>query len=1173
MRGTRVLVVALVLAVASQGSARTIVVPQEYASVQAAIDAGQDGDTIIVQPGTYEESIVFGGKNLVVRSQDPNDPQIVAATILQAPAPRRGSAAVTVVNFLNGESRAAVLSGFTITGGTGSIFPETPGASFGGGILCILSSPTITLNVITGNLVSMVGGTNGAGDYGGGVACFSSNALITRNVLRGNTAYAGGAVFVQGGAPLIANNIIYDNKAVAGGGACLVYGGVLANNTLTGNQGDAGGNVYLVTDVAYGACRIVNNILCDARGSQLYREGSHPEDRIAFNNLWSSTSGADTAWTTSVSSSGNISADPLFVDPARRDYRLQMDSPCINAGDPNASDIASPDAYGNTRIVHGRVDIGAAEYAGDLRPVAQIANRASMEQVPDSVTLDGVASYDPDGIRELMYRWTQVWGPAVVLEDADRPVSRFAPETYGAFAFELVVSDGEVESLPARVEFVIGVAHVPVARAGLPAYATTDPVALDGSASADPDASGPLVYSWRQISGPTLIISEGDTPKPTISGFARGALPQRCKFELVVNDGQLDSFPAFVDVVVLPVTVGSTLRQENPPFDPNKPTVVFFGGGDCITGGGGWNSAPWADKANVITWNYSPDNSTGVPRYERCGDILLGYLAQAAPDYRQPIQTMGHSTGGQPAIDVATYLNLVYRDARYAVNRVTFLDARCRDYTMDVASFLASAVDGEQCWIDSYEGTGPYFYPGVLNVQVATNDHGFPPTWYKASLATASMNQFNHGVVAGAYWSVVGPGKNLQLAFTPDRVPYQFRWAGSASSGAMGYFDESLHPGRLPEPVTLGGPLSTGVAGEVRLTCKPSENAVCYELLLGPDPYRVMDYNVVTETPEPPEVVVTQLPFERTWWTVRAYDAYGSSIYADPLPLTAFSLSLPVQSMTSGKRYGSIQQAIDEAQPGDEIVLNEGTYHEDIDFQGKSLILRSVDPNEPGAAAATILHGTQTVVTIAGADAGGTLAGLTITGGTRGILCSGSHPAILRCRIVGLRGLGLELREAATPSLSQCVIADNQTDGVAAAQEQAARGRKSGGATLTNCTIARNAQAGVAGGTPTVANCIIYFNGVSLNSTPIKITYSDIQGGWPGAGNVDADPRFAEDYHLKSTAGRWDPLTRAWVRDDVSSPCIDAGAPGSDVQYEPMPNGNRINMGAHGGTAEASKSR
>jgi len=62
------------------------------------------------------------------------------------------------------------------------------------------------------------------------------------------------------------------------------------------------------------------------------------------------------------------------------------------------------------------------------------------------------------------------------------------------------------------------------------------------------------------------------------------------------------------------------------------------------------------------------------------------------------------------------------------------------------------------------------------------------------------------------------------------------------------------------------------------------------------------------------------------------------------------------------------------------------------------------------------------------------------------------------------------------------------------------------------------------------------------------------------------------DYHLKSQAGRWDPNSETWVQDDVTSPCIDAGDPASSVGDEPDPNGQRINMGAYGGTQEASMS-
>jgi parallel beta-helix repeat protein len=116
-------------------------------------------------------------------------------------------------------------------------------------------------------------------------------------------------------------------------------------------------------------------------------------------------------------------------------------------------------------------------------------------------------------------------------------------------------------------------------------------------------------------------------------------------------------------------------------------------------------------------------------------------------------------------------------------------------------------------------------------------------------------------------------------------------------------------------------------------------------------------------------------------------------------------------------------------------------------------------------------------------------------------------------------------------------------------------------------------------GNPTITNCIIWNNNCpnepQISGMP-NISYSDIQDGWLGIGNINVDPNFADvssgDYHLKSQAGRWDPLKAGWIRDDVTSLCIDAGDPASPVGYEPFPNGGIINMGAYGGTAEASKS-
>jgi hypothetical protein len=113
-----------------------------------------------------------------------------------------------------------------------------------------------------------------------------------------------------------------------------------------------------------------------------------------------------------------------------------------------------------------------------------------------------------------------------------------------------------------------------------------------------------------------------------------------------------------------------------------------------------------------------------------------------------------------------------------------------------------------------------------------------------------------------------------------------------------------------------------------------------------------------------------------------------------------------------------------------------------------------------------------------------------------------------------------------------------------------------------------------------VQNNIIWQNEIyfSADAWPDEydIRFNNIQGGWEGEGNIDADPCFADpgdrDYCLRSEGGRWNPESESWVFDDVTSSCIDAGDPDSPIGEEPAPHGDRINMGVHGGTLQASMS-
>jgi hypothetical protein len=155
----------------------------------------------------------------------------------------------------------------------------------------------------------------------------------------------------------------------------------------------------------------------------------------------------------------------------------------------------------------------------------------------------------------------------------------------------------------------------PVAEAGLPRYAAKDPVRLDGSGSYDPDNSGPLSYAWTQVSGPPLVITGADTATPKISGFVQTEQIQECEFALVVSDGEATSRPDKVQVVIVPTFGATSLVLENDSFDPDKPTIIYFGGGDCVNGYTGqhlWYFTPssaWTSRANVIDFpnGYGPD--------------------------------------------------------------------------------------------------------------------------------------------------------------------------------------------------------------------------------------------------------------------------------------------------------------------------------------------------------------------------------------------------------------------------------------------------------------------------------------------------------------------------------------------------------------------------------------
>ena len=168
-------------------------------SIQAAIDAASSGDVIIVHQGTYVENINFSGKAITVQSDNPNDPAVVEATVID------GGQAGSVVTFQSGEGSGSVLSGFTVRNGM---------ADSGGGIYCSSSSPNITNCTISENSTD--------GGNGGGIYCSSSSPSITHCTISDNWASGnstgsgegGGIYCCSSSSPSIANCTISNNSAM-----------------------------------------------------------------------------------------------------------------------------------------------------------------------------------------------------------------------------------------------------------------------------------------------------------------------------------------------------------------------------------------------------------------------------------------------------------------------------------------------------------------------------------------------------------------------------------------------------------------------------------------------------------------------------------------------------------------------------------------------------------------------------------------------------------------------------------------------------------------------------------------------------------------------------------------------------------------------------------------------
>jgi fructose-specific component phosphotransferase system IIB-like protein len=399
-------------------------VPSSFSTIQFALFLSGDGDEIVVSPGTYYENLVLYGPDVILRSTDPTDPNVVASTVLD------GRGLAPVVSFSGIETESCVLAGFTIRNGMGGICGRsyatiqhntvTNNSSQSGGGISHCHG-LIRHNTITGNIAGSGGGLS----YCDGVI---EHNLITQNSAVGGTSSsgAGGGLYFCGGT--IQNNVISKNTATGSGGGlascdAMIDGNIVAANSAANDGGglyDCGGNIISVPPAPPKPVPIissnlivgnlakrgggVSNILATIRSSTIVgnaaEEGGGLYDCRTILNcvIWGNTAaqlavpyGLALAthsciqdWTGG--GEGNISDDPQFVDPNGPDgdpqtwednnYRLSPSSPCIDTGANEAWMWEAVDLDGNPRIWNATVDMGAYEYGSFHFKLTQVTESA-----------------------------------------------------------------------------------------------------------------------------------------------------------------------------------------------------------------------------------------------------------------------------------------------------------------------------------------------------------------------------------------------------------------------------------------------------------------------------------------------------------------------------------------------------------------------------------------------------------------------------------------------------------------------------------------------------------------------------------------------------------------------------------------------------------------------------
>ncbi len=297
-----------------------LLVPREFETIQTAINASDDGDTVLVHPGEYVENINFEGKAITVASLliITNDEAYIDSTVID------GNEEGSVVVFNSDEDENSVLKGLSITNGQGN----------GGGIYCAGASPSLENLHIFNNI-----GRRGA------IYLERRSHPVGMNLLIESNTGAISGLYLDESTIRISKSCFINNTSQDEGGMTIwsVSSDIsLTNCTFSGNSAD----YILVGNGGPDDTEVIRNcVFWENDVRQQVINGRNVD--IAYTDVEggrNAVRGNTVEW-----GEGNIDEDPLFLSPEEGDFHLTEDSPCIDAGDPESPE--DPDGT--------RADMGA----------------------------------------------------------------------------------------------------------------------------------------------------------------------------------------------------------------------------------------------------------------------------------------------------------------------------------------------------------------------------------------------------------------------------------------------------------------------------------------------------------------------------------------------------------------------------------------------------------------------------------------------------------------------------------------------------------------------------------------------------------------------------------------------------------------------------------------------